>query len=174
MSKTTCPACGNNQISHWSEYLSSSVELAIIPIELATNRLGLHQALNTVAELILRTLTKVLILFKIAKFSSDSNLKLSPRAEVLKEEAVRRGIKMETLIVGNKVTDNFRAQIKGRTIYFTNLPRPQETPALVWIDDKARLKKLFQKNNIPSPQGTSSRDFNTTARFARTTHHFIY
>ncbi len=154
-----CLACGNNPISHWSERLNASIELILIPIGLALNRLKLQSALNGLAELIIRLITNLLIFFNVARYTDDPDLTISPRAQVLKEEAKKRNIKMEVLVVGKQVTDNFRARLKNRTIYFMSLPRPYETPALVWIDDKARLKKLFQKYEIPAPAGLSSNKY---------------
>lgn len=112
---------------------------------------------------------KALLFVGIARFSADRTLKVSMRAEVLRDEAFARGWNMETLLLFGKITDVFRLTLPdGRSIVFNGLPRTKggDADALTgWIDDKARLKECLQKAGVRVSRGRSFHDWKDAERF---------
>jgi cyanophycin synthetase len=87
------------------------------------------------------------------------------RAQVLWEEAEKRGIKMEELLLFGKAFDVYTAEKSenrriGKSehgIIFSGLPRPKgySNNWLDLMDDKWLLKKKLKGNNLPVPAGKS-------------------
>src|SRR3989344_9676174 len=98
-------------------------------------------------------LLTVLAFLRLAKFSADIEKVKTFRSRVIWEEAKRRGIEMEELILFGKPLDHYRAKIKNKTIYFESLPIPPESLDMRrnW-DDKFVLKDEFIKHGIPVPR----------------------
>lgn len=97
-------------------------------------------------------LFKALAKFNLVRFSSDITNARSFRSRVIWEEAQRRGIHMEQVILGKKPLDWYRAKIGDKTIYFESIPLLPEFLDLKkdW-DNKIILKKELIKHDIPVP-----------------------
>ena len=108
--------------------------------------------IKDLAELIPVALFKTFNTLGYATFSSDIEKAASFRSRIIWEEAKRRGIVMEQLVLFGKPLDHYRAVHNGKTIYFESIPLPTESLDMEknW-DDKIVLKKEFSKHNIPIP-----------------------
>ncbi|MBL8030625.1 MAG: hypothetical protein JNN11_05255 [Candidatus Doudnabacteria bacterium] len=98
--------------------------------------------------------------FRILSVQNSSELCKVKRAKVLWEEAERRGIYMEELLLFKKPFDVYVAK-KNTTIVFSGLPRPKNISkeALDSMDDKGLLKVKLQANGLPVPAGRSVWNF---------------
>jgi D-alanine-D-alanine ligase-like ATP-grasp enzyme len=98
-------------------------------------------------------LFKTLVFLGLAHFSRDINKANSFRSRIIWEEAKRRGIEMEQIIIGKKPLDWYRAKFAGKTIYFESIPIQSEFLDFKkdW-DNKIILKKELSKHKIPVPE----------------------
>ncbi|PIR68311.1 hypothetical protein COU49_01980 [Candidatus Nomurabacteria bacterium CG10_big_fil_rev_8_21_14_0_10_35_16] len=149
--KSTCSYCGDAPINHFFSYCESLIS---ITLDGYTTNFPKYvpSFLEHFANYIPVFLFKTLVFFKLAKFSSDINKANTFRSRVIWEEAIRRGIKMEQIILLGKPLDYYHALFHGKDIYFDSIPIP---PSFMKVgknwDDKAILKKEFIKKNIPVP-----------------------
>jgi D-alanine-D-alanine ligase-like ATP-grasp enzyme len=92
------------------------------------------------------------------KTVTDTARVSTERARVLWEEAIRRGIQMEQLLLCGHAIDSYRAYIGGKWLYFESLPIPplSEIHMYPWTDDKFLFKKLLQHHRIPVAEGRVS------------------
>ncbi len=103
------------------------------------------------------SLFKVLQVFDLAHFSSDIEKANSFRSRVIWEEAGRRGIRMEQVVLFKKPLDWYRAEVKinnkNKIIYFESIPIPPRFLDFKkdW-DNKIVLKKELLKHNVPVPK----------------------
>lgn len=82
----------------------------------------------------------------------------SETTQALFEEAEKRGIRMWELRVLGLPRRIFLARHKGITWVFEGLPRPVRIqPSIAWIDDKAEVKRRFEKAGFPVPKGALCR-----------------
>mgnify|MGYP002349471775 FL=1 len=90
-------------------------------------------------------------------YGQEITPKTSSRAKVLWQEAKRRGINMESVLLFGRDNDSYRVCIKGKYIYFSGLPRPEymEKTAEWWMDDKALVKKRLSAFSVPVSKGGS-------------------
>jgi cyanophycin synthetase len=97
---------------------------------------------------------KSFVFLQMAHFSSDIEKVKTFRSRVIWEEANRRSIRMEQLILWGKPLEYYRAYLpKAGEIYFESLPIPLHLLDNIknW-DDKILLKKEFTKAGIPVPK----------------------
>ncbi len=150
--KAECPYCGDAPINHRLSYLESSVSMSLDPFFQSTAR-WIPQIAVDGAEEILKMIFHICRFFGLLRLSDDPERAVTLRSRVVWDEANRRGIPMRQVIVLGKPTDNFRARVNGRHIYFDSLPLP-ERPFYDkdnW-DDKFFLKERFSKEGIPVPR----------------------
>lgn len=90
-------------------------------------------------------------------YGHDPAQSSSYRSQVIWEEAQKRGIPMEQLIIFKEPTDMYRAKIGGRWVYFESLPIPTELPqdSYEWMSDKFALKEALQEAGVPVPRAYS-------------------
>lgn len=98
---------------------------------------------------------KTFALIGLARFSGDISKAKTFRSKVAWEEAGRRGIRMEQLILLGNPMEYYRAFLgkSGKEeIFFQSLPIPPKYLELSadW-DNKFTLKEALQKHNIPVP-----------------------
>ena len=149
--KNICSYCGDAPVHHKLSFFGSSISMFLDPFFAKTSG-WIPQVFVDGVDVFLKALFYILYFLKIIKLSDDINLAVTLRSRVGWEEAKRRGIKMEQIIVFGKPTDNYRAKINGKYIYFDSLPLPQKPFSFKenW-DDKFFLKERFIKENIPVP-----------------------
>ena len=90
----------------------------------------------------------------LAKFSEDATLVVTGRSELIWNEAVKRGIKIQQVIMFRKPLEQYRAHINGRWVYFQSIPIPPWLPqsGYEWIDDKFLLSEKLNNARINSPR----------------------
>jgi D-alanine-D-alanine ligase-like ATP-grasp enzyme len=78
----------------------------------------------------------------------------SETAQCLAEEARARGIEMYEVRPLGLPRNQFVAEWRGQTVIFQGIPRPpRRQKSLLWIDDKAEMKKRFLKAGFPVARG---------------------
>lgn len=153
--KITCSACGTSPVNHHVMYIASIIESLIIePLEiLLSHGIDLKQS-----GWIINNFTKfhfgVLKLFGMVKYSNDVEKACSGRSKLIWEEAVRRGIPMQQVIIWGRPLEHYKAKINGKWIHFESLPIPAhlEQSAYAWLDDKFILKNKLRKASIAVPR----------------------
>ncbi|MEK7569570.1 MAG: hypothetical protein AAB500_01615 [Patescibacteria group bacterium] len=147
-----CSYCGDAAINHTLAYWSS---LFFDPFEEHMVRTAYHSPkfLKNFVDWLAIFFLNLLAFFGIVKFSSDLGRAKSFRSRVIWEEARRRGIQMEQVIIFGKPIDYYRALIGGKYIYFESLPIPPEHLDFRrnW-DDKSILKDELARHSVPTPK----------------------
>jgi len=149
--KSHCSYCGDAPLHHHFSYLHSLLFITfdnhIIKV---ANRAP--NFLKVFVDSLLIFIFQIFRFFRIARFSSDIDKAKSFRSRVIWEEAKKRGIKMEQIIILSKPLDFYRATINGKKIYFESLPIPRKflDTRKDW-DDKFVLKEELEVSNIPIP-----------------------
>ncbi len=147
-----CPYCGNAPVNHALTYCESLISVAVDDHMMKIVKYA-PSFIKNLAEWIPVTLFKTFNMLGYATFSSDIEKAASFRSRIIWEEAQKRGIPMEQLILFGKPLDHYRAVINGKTVYFESIPLPADSLDMDknW-DDKIVLKKEFSRHNIPVPK----------------------
>jgi cyanophycin synthetase len=152
---TDCPYCGPEPVAHWSVWMNEALSTMMHPVDRFGSGSFIHQAWDIGASYMARMFFFILRLFGASSYNSDIAAIHSPRAKVLWEEAIRRGMPMRSIRIFGKEVDCYEVTVNGKKIVFAGLPRPmaKRGDALWWMDDKALLKKKLIAAGIPAPQG---------------------
>lgn len=151
--KIDCPYCGDAKLNHTFSYINSTISLFIEPSLYFVIKHSPNFIKNFV-EFFIEILVRILVFLRIAKINTDLSKAVTFRSRVIWEEALKRGIKMEQVIIFGKPTETFKATINGKNIYFNSLPVPAHMLDSVtenW-DNKFYLKKEFIKIGVPVPK----------------------
>lgn len=153
--KSSCSYCGDAPVAHALFYFDSLMSAITEPhISWVVRRAPAF--LKTFADWLPAFTFKTFALIGLARFSGDISRANTFRSRVVWEEAQRRGIRMEQLILFGKPMEFYRAFIKikskTREIFFQSLPIPPEFMEFKkdW-DNKFVLKEELQKYDIPVP-----------------------
>lgn len=151
-----CLYCGENPIPHWPFWLFESMEVTFSPIRIFIYKI--FPRLNpewVIPDSLLIKLFRFFNLFGIISYNTDISDVKNNRARVLWQEAIDRSIPFKELRLFGKTIDCYHAKINNKEILFFGLPRPNDVAdtAIHWLDDKADLKKILKKNNLPIPDG---------------------
>ncbi len=162
-----CVYCGNNPVPHRITKYSESALISLKPFSDLIIKLGLVKFYFAISDFVESVVIFICRMLGVAKFK-PGNLITNSRGKVLWEEAERRGIKMEVLVMLGKPVDVYKAyspKIK-KTIIFSGVPRPLKyiTGALFWMDDKFALKEKFLEVGIPVAKGGSFKKFKAAQR----------
>ena len=161
--KPSCPYCGHNPVPHHLYWYNESLNLWLTPLrqKLLYNPLARffkrHRLDESLAEIFL-FLGEGLHLIRRQKDIFKCKVR---RAQVLWEEAQRRGIKMEELLLLGRPFDAYVAAKSGNRIIFSGLPRPAGyfNNRLDLMDDKSWLKKKLAAESLPVPAGGAVTSF---------------
>ena len=169
--KQQCPYCGNNPVPHRLYWYNESLNIVLTPLRQKLLYNGLTKFIKK------RGWDQKLSLFflfvgeklKIITRQPDVSKCKIRRAQVLWEEGVARGIKMEELLLFGHGFDCYAAKKSAdqqisrpaNPIVFSGLPRPAgyTNKWLDLMDDKALFKKIMIENNLPVPAGRSATSF---------------
>lgn len=149
--KSSCSYCGDAPVNHSLYFLES---LVVFTFETRVAKLTKYvpNFIKRFIDLVPKFLFSTLAFLKLAKFSSDINKANTFRSKIIWAEAEKRGIKMEQIIFLNKPLDYYRAKVHNKNIYFESIPiKPEFSDLNKNWDDKATLKREFEKYNIPAP-----------------------
>ena len=151
-----CLYCGNNLISHPAAKIVSVASDIFDPIERSFAPTRVFRNSASALQGSLSSFIRGLDAAGAVRFSNELTSNHSGCAGVLWEEAARQGITMENVRMFNMPTDSYRAQVRGKNIYFVSLPRPYKTASGSewWLDDKLELKKVLSAAGIPVPKGS--------------------
>ncbi|MDQ3244940.1 MAG: hypothetical protein M3P22_01145 [bacterium] len=151
--KISCPYCGDAKLNHTLAYINNTISSFIEP----SMYMVVKHSPNFVkkfVDIFIEFLMRILLLLHIAKLSNDIDGALTFRSRVIWEEAQRRRIQMEQIIIFGKKTETYRAKINDKYYFFNSLPVPSMMLDHVsenW-DNKYFLKKELDKINIPVPK----------------------
>ena len=163
--KKQCPHCGNNPVSHVSAWVNNSFGVPANRVYLAV--FGEKEQIFF-GRLVASSNNMFLALCRLLgmiKTYADPAKAPTARGKFLWREAERRGIEMRGLIFLGRYTDSYIAQVSGRQIYFSGIPRPAytSTGSDWWLDDKAILKERLIRAGIAAPAGGSLTRFDALA-----------
>lgn len=129
------------------------------------NMPGMRQT-NALVDQMLNRVAGAAHFLRIARSSHDPEKACSYRSQVIWEEAERRGIEMEQLVMLSYPSEFYRARINGRWEYFQSLPIPASLAADMYagIDDKYRLKQFLASHGIPVSRAELARTRQDAAR----------
>lgn len=161
-----CARCGNSAVNHRAMFVLQTMNVWIgrLPFFLGSRRPKRIAALFAwISERADRIIYPLMHAIGIVRFSHDPARAKTYRSQVVWEEAVRRGIEMEQIVILGSLTDLYRARLNGAWFYFESLPVPKtlERGAYLWLDDKFLLKSLLSRHGIPVPKyfsATNMRD----------------
>ena len=152
-----CAACGNSPVNHTATYLFNLLNIPFNTIAFARSDspvLGLFErSARRIMDQIERFNVRIFWFIGGIRYGTDVSKARTYRSQVVWEEASRRGIRMEQVILFGVPTDIYRAFVRGQWHHFKSIPVPPELPqsAYLWIDDKYLLKQELAKTGIPTP-----------------------
>ncbi len=150
--KAACAYCGDAPVPHRVFFVLNLIGETVDDHIKKVARYA-PKVLSRFADFLPRFLFKTFAFFKMARFSNDIEKAKTFRSRVIWEEARRRGIKMEQLILWGKPLEYYRAILPtNREIFFESIPIPEEFLYMRenW-DDKRVLKEVFIEAGIPVP-----------------------
>lgn len=162
--KTDCQYCANAPTNHTMSYFGSILSINIDPIFGSVTKWA-PRFLKNFVDWLPSIFFPILHILHFAKFSSDIEKANTFRSRVVWEEANRRGLDMEQIVIFGRPVEYYRARLKnGKRIYFESLPIPTRFLDMVdmW-DNKSFLKKVFRKNSIPVPRSVELTLFRSPA-----------
>jgi len=121
--KNTCPYCGNNPTNHALSYFTQTMLVKTAPL---SNFIQSRRSIrfdHTMHRLFME------LVWSFARagiwgINKDSKKAPTERSLVIWEEATKRGIEMEGLIVYGKYVEHHRAKIDKQWFHFESLPIP--------------------------------------------------
>ncbi len=174
MNKTSstpkCLYCGNNPANHPMDKLAGLFNGITAPLNEHILYSESGRKLMYFIEKGLVVLTWIWFPLGIAKWNGDISKTKIARGRVLWEEAKKRGMQMEQLMVFGRATDIYRVYLGGKWRHFTSLPRPDamEVPAAAWIDDKAVLKKKLSDAGVRVSKGAGFVSYGAALKMFKT------
>ena len=162
-SKDTCSACGTAPINHYLALGLSVFDELQNRVDGALKYSVSNSWLQKGAILLEKGMFRLAYILGIATFNKTDLEKASiGRSKIIWEEAVRRNIPMEQVLMFGKPTDYFRAFIDGKYYYFNSLPIPPWLPqeGYRWVDDKLRLADVLISAGVPAPRTMNVKTLN--------------
>ena len=152
--KNPCAACGTSPVNHPLFYFGSALESTI---EKTMRFLfgWIHVSREgKIANTITAGLVSCFRIVGLARFDTDTEKAVSGRSKLIWEEANRRGIPMQQIVMFGKHLEQYRAKIGGSWIYFQSIPIPFWLPqdGYDWMDDKFALGSHLEKAGIRAPK----------------------
>lgn len=170
----TCPYCGNNPVPHRIYWYNETLNILLTGIRqiVLYNPVSVGFAQRGWGQKFAHFFLAVGEGLKIISRQRDLNKCKVRRAQVLWEEADKRNIEMQELLLFGKPVDTYIATKKESqisnlpaspasrqfSILFSGLPRPQgySNRWLDLMDDKWMLKQKFLEEGLPVPAGGSA------------------
>ncbi|KKP59554.1 MAG: UDP-N-acetylmuramyl tripeptide synthase [Candidatus Magasanikbacteria bacterium GW2011_GWC2_34_16] len=153
----SCPDCGSAPVNHTLESFDNWMEIITNPVLLPLDRLRqwIFPATSWIGDYLAPVLMEFFVLIKLARWIDEPEDKISVRAKCFWEEAKKRGIKMREWRLFNLPNETFLAEWKKQKCIFQGLPRPNgpDSDSLIWMDNKAEMKKNFLMWGIPVAKG---------------------
>jgi cyanophycin synthetase len=158
-----CIACGEFPVNHLSTYIDNTLGAWEHDQAKRIKQWRLFAWISAI--LIVRTeilephVIHILHTLSGGKTLNGSTQATQSRARALWQEADRRGIKLEQLIIFGVPNDSYRVFIAGRWVYFEGLPIPagRRAASFGWADDKLLFKQFLKYHQIPAAEGFTAR-----------------
>lgn len=153
----SCALCGNSPVPHHSTFIFQSLSILFSRADYVLRDVRVYkrfiQLCESFGEMLGRALLVIGVMLNLVRYGTDPTRARSYRSRVVWEEAVKRGIRMEQIVVGSFHTDIYRVHIDGRWHVFVSLPVPPHRSSVrVWADDKYVLKNHLRDAGVPVPQ----------------------
>ncbi len=154
--KIKCVYCGNNPTNHTLSYIFQTLMVLISPLTRMISYLQ-NRYVDRLIEIIATPYVWLFTKLHIWGINTDMSKAKTERSLVIWQEAEKRGIKMEQLVIFGKPVEQYRARINGKLHYFESIPVPSsfQGKSYAWMDDKWTLKEFFKKHDIPVAYGAS-------------------
>ena len=149
--KSTCSYCGEAPVNHTFYFFE---KLISFPFDSHTATVIKYTPcfVKNFVDRIPVFLFRIFVILKLGHFSSDINKANSSRSRIIWEEANRRGIQMEQIIIGERPLDWYCARVNGKNIYFESIPiQPEFLDFKKDWDNKITLKEELLKYGVPVP-----------------------
>lgn len=149
-----CSACGTAPVNHRLFYLESVAENIFEKMSGFFFGWIKLPAESRMSDIFMGGFVGTFRILGLAKFSDDQAKVVTGRSELIWNEAAKRGIKMQQIIMFKKPLEQYRANINGRWVYFQSIPIPPYLPqkGYEWIDDKFILSEKLRREEINSPK----------------------
>lgn len=151
-----CEECGMEPVHHGLERLSLSFEFIVSRIFRPFVSIGrfavpfAERIINSAGPKIAAVLQKMGLVVQVEEIDSH----FSETAAALWQEAVKRKISIYELRLLGLPRSLFVSRHNGRSFVFQGLPRTARwQPSLLWMDNKAEMKKKFIKAGFPVAKG---------------------
>lgn len=152
--KKICSACGTSPVNHREMYYMTLID-SILERTLGT----IFGWINVpregqLANMVTAGFVGVFRIFGLARFDTDIEKSISGRSKLIWEEAKKRGIHVEQIVMFGKHLEQYRARIGNGWLYFQSIPIPYWLPqkGYNWLDDKFKLGRVLEKAGIPAPK----------------------
>jgi D-alanine-D-alanine ligase-like ATP-grasp enzyme len=151
--KKICSACGTSPTNHKFLFISNLIEEFAREVGEKIFNFKLLDSSQWPATFVEKRLYDFFSLIGIVRYNTDSSKAYTDRSKIIWEEAKRRGIFIEQVVIGKKYSDFYRAKINGNIFYFQSIPIPPKIPqrGYRWLDDKFILSKILSRNEVPVP-----------------------
>ncbi|MHB8651553.1 MAG: ATP-binding protein [Minisyncoccota bacterium] len=158
-----CVECGNAPVNHFAMYLFQTTEVIFgrlayraTPRARAPHRIV--RWIKKIAKHVTRWHHAVGERFQIITYGKEPTGARSYRSQVIWEEAIRRGIRVEQMIVWGRRTDTYRTLHRGTWRHFNSIPIPEHfsLASTVWFDDKYILKEHLRAAGVAVPKSGSA------------------
>jgi D-alanine-D-alanine ligase-like ATP-grasp enzyme len=156
LKKNSCPYCGNNPTNHALTYFTQTILVKTIPLAKFLQKRR-SPRLDNFSHNFFMNLVWGFAQTGIWSINTDKKKAPTERSLVIWEEAEKRGIEMQGLVVYGKHVEHHRAKINNKWFHFESLPIPGkfEEEAYEWMDDKWELKKFLKAHKVPVAFGES-------------------
>ncbi len=152
--KPPCAACGTSPVNHRLMFVTEVIDgIFDKTVGLLFGWMHIPRE-GRLANAVTRGFVGTFWFFGLARFDTDIEKAASGRSKLIWEEAARRGIRMQQIVMFGKHLEQYRAKIDGRWIYFQSIPIPHFLPqgGYDWIDDKFRLTEKLSAAGIAAPK----------------------
>ena len=152
--RNSCSACGTSPINHHIIFASNFLEETIGKAGDKLFSFTTKEKWQRLASLLEKGLYTLFSVAGIVYFNNDIEKALTGRSKLIWEEAKKRSINMEQVVIFGKHIEFYRATIAGKLFYFPSLPIPPWLPqeGYKWLDDKFTLFEKLSTGGIPVPQ----------------------
>jgi D-alanine-D-alanine ligase-like ATP-grasp enzyme len=153
-----CSACGTSPVNHRFLFILNVMDETFGKYADRVFSFTQNTFWQKTANKIEKILFTILYYIGLVRYNGNDITKApTGRSKIIWEEAIKRNIPMEQVIMFGKPIDYYRAKIdtkrNGKWFYFQSLPVPPALPqgGYKWLDDKFVLLKRLREADIPAP-----------------------
>ncbi len=141
--KSSCSYCGDAPVNHSFYFFDSILSITLDNyIRKIARHISAPKTVSRFVDTIPTILFETFEFFHLVRFSVDIEKARTFRSRIIWEEAKRRGIRMEQVILFGQPLDHYRAFMGDKKIYFDSIPiKPEFLNMKKSWDDKVVLKE---------------------------------